>query len=155
MSGGQLTALPDLLAFRVLEGSGAHNGPVSIAEGLPLCGKCNLVRPTIAKCALVAHVFIRPNWGGGVIDPSDQEFSTGAAFVIGMPQRFSHKEGYGKLAWEGATRELVKVEYAACEWVNRDLEQGVWVLQAGFLDSCAQQLIPKTQALPAKGLRCC
>ena len=42
----------------------------------------------------------------------------------------------------------MQVEYTACEWVNPGLEKGVWVLQAGFLDSCVQQLIPKTQAAP-------
>ena len=40
----------------------------------------------------------------------------------------------------------MQLEYAAYEWVNPHLEEGVWVLQAGFLDGCAQQPIPKTQA---------
>ena len=52
------------------------------------------------------------------------------------------------VVWEGAGEKLMQEEYAACEWVNTDLEKGVWVLQAGFLDSCAQQLPPKTQAAP-------
>ena len=68
--------------------------------------------------------------------------------VIGMPQRFSCKEGDGMLEWEGAVGKLMQVEYTACEWVNPHLEKGVRVLQAGFLDSCAQQLTPKTQAAP-------
>ena len=42
----------------------------------------------------------------------------------------------------------MQVEYIACEWVNPDLEKGVWVLQAGFLDSSAKQPTPKTQAAP-------
>ena len=42
----------------------------------------------------------------------------------------------------------MKVEYTVCESVNPDLEKGMWVLQAGFLDSCAQQLTPKTQRAP-------
>ena len=42
----------------------------------------------------------------------------------------------------------MQVEYTASAWVNPYLEKGVWVLQAGFLDSCAQQLTPKTQAAP-------
>ena len=52
------------------------------------------------------------------------------------------------LIWEAAVGKLMPVEYTACEWVNPDLENGVWVLQAAFLDSCAQQLTPKTQAAP-------
>ena len=52
------------------------------------------------------------------------------------------------LVWEGAGGKLMQVEYTACEWVNPDREKGVWLLQAGFLDSCAQQLTPKTQAAP-------
>ena len=36
------------------------------------------------------------------------------------------------LVWEGAVGKLMQVEYPACEWVNLDLVQGVWVLQAGF-----------------------
>ena len=40
----------------------------------------------------------------------------------------------------------VQVKYGACEWVNPDLEEGIWVVQVGFLDSCAHQLIPKTQS---------
>ena len=40
--------------------------------------------------------------GRRVSDHSHQELSMGAAFVIGMPQRFPHKQGDGKLAWEGA-----------------------------------------------------
>ena len=31
----------------------------------------------------------------------------------------------------------VQVEYGACEWVNPDLEEGILVVQVGFLDSCA------------------
>ena len=49
---------------------------------------------------------------------------------------------------EGAMGKLMQVEYTACEWLNPDLEKGVWDLQAGFLDSFAQQLTPKTQATP-------
>ena len=75
--------------------------------------------------------------GRSVTDPSHEELSTGAAFVIGMPQRFSCREGDGMLVWEGAVGKLMQVEYAACEWVNLDLEKGVCVLQGGFLDSCA------------------
>ena len=52
------------------------------------------------------------------------------------------------LVWEGAGGKLMQVEYTACEWVNLDLEKGVWLLQAGFLDSCAQQITPRTQAAP-------
>ena len=50
------------------------------------------------------------------------------------------------LVCEGAMGKLTQPEYTACQWVNPDLEKGVWVLQAGFLDSCAKQLTPKTQA---------
>ena len=42
--------------------------------------------------------------------------------------------------------KLVQVEYASCEWVNSDLEEEVLVLQAGFFDSCAWQVISKTKA---------
>ena len=44
--------------------------------------------------------------------------------------------------------KLVQVEYGACELMKPDVEGSVWVLQAGFLDSCALQLSPKTQAAP-------
>ena len=44
------------------------------------------------------------------------------------------------LVWEGAMGKLMQVEYTACDLV--------WVLQAGYLDSFAQQLTPKTQAAP-------
>ena len=37
----------------------------------------------------------------------------------------------------------VQVEYGACAWVNPDLDGGVWVLQAGLLDSCAQHQTPQ------------
>ena len=86
--------------------------------------------------------------GRSVTDPSHQELATGAAFMIGMPQRFVCREGDGVLVWEGAGGKLMQLQYTACEWVNPDLEKGVWVLQARFLDSCAQQLTPKTQAPP-------
>ena len=69
-------------------------------------------------------------------------------FVIGMPQRFVCMEGDGMMIWEGVGGKLMQAEYTACAWVNRDVEKGVWVLQAGFLDTCAQQLTPKTQAAP-------
>ena len=65
-----------------------------------------------------------------------------------MPQRFSCWEGGGKLVWKGAGGKLVNVEYGAREWVSPDLEGGVWVPQAGFLDSCAQHLSPIMQAAP-------
>ena len=52
------------------------------------------------------------------------------------------------LVWEGAGGKRMQVEYTACEWVNPDLEKGVCLWQAGFPDSCAQQLTPKTQAAP-------
>ena len=42
--------------------------------------------------------------------------------------------------------KFVQVECVACEWVNLDLEEGGWVLQAAFSDRCAQQLVPKTLA---------
>ena len=87
--------------------------------------------------------------GQTVTDPSHQELATGAAFVIGMPQRFVCKEGDWMLVWEGAGGgKLMQVEYTASEWVNLDLEKGVWLLQAGFLDCCPQQLTPRTQAAP-------
>ena len=64
MSGGQLTALPELPASWLLGGgSGAHSGPVSVVEGLPLCGNFEPARATIAKCALLAHLFIRTHSG--------------------------------------------------------------------------------------------
>ena len=63
-----------------------------------------------------------------------------------MPQSFACREGDGKLVWEGLVGKRVQVEYGACEWVNPNLEGGVWLLPGGFLDSCAQQLTPKTQA---------
>ena len=31
----------------------------------------------------------------------------------------------------------MQVEYTACDGVNSDLEKGVWVSQAGLVDSCA------------------
>ena len=81
--------------------------------------------------------------GRSVTDPSHQELGTGAAFAIPTPQRFFCREGDGIRVWEGAVDKLMQVEYTACEWVNPDLEMGVWVLQAGFLDSCAQQPTPQ------------
>ena len=48
--------------------------------------------------------------GRTVTDPSHQELATGAAFVIGMPQRFVCKEGDGILVWEGAGGKLMQVE---------------------------------------------
>ena len=80
--------------------------------------------------------------------PPHQELAPGTAFVIRLPQSFFCREGDGTLVWEGALGKLIQVEYTACEWVNPDLEKGVWVLQAGCLDSCAHQLGPKTQAAP-------
>ena len=81
--------------------------------------------------------------GRDVTHPSRPELSTGAAFLIGLPHMFSCREGDDKLAWEGEVEKLVQMEYDACEWVNPDLEGGVQALQAGFLDTCAQQLTPK------------
>ena len=40
--------------------------------------------------------------GRSVPHPSHQELAMGAAFVIGMPQRFVCREGDGMLVWEGA-----------------------------------------------------
>ena len=40
----------------------------------------------------------------------------------------------------------MQVEHPAYYWVNPDLERGFWVLQAGFLHNCAEQLSHKTQA---------
>ena len=48
--------------------------------------------------------------------------------MIGMPQRFVCREGDGMLVCEGAGGKRMHVEYTACEWVNPDLEKGVWVL---------------------------
>ena len=42
-----------------------------------------------------------------------------------MPQTFILLEGDAKLLWEGATRNLVRVQYGTCEFVNLDLESGV------------------------------
>ena len=39
-------------------------------------------------------------------------------FVIGMPHKFSCKEGEGKLVWEWVVAKVVQVEYAAREWVK-------------------------------------
>ena len=102
--------------------------------------------------------------GHTVPEPSHQELATSAAFVIGMLQRFVCTEVDGMLVRRGAGGKLMQVEYTACEWLNPDLEKGVWLLQAGFLDSCAQQLTPKKHKqlhccpgglLPTRGLRCC
>ena len=123
-------------------------GPAQLWKGCPFVAILNLpVQP--AQSAPFLLTFTSALIGGQTVtDPSHQELATGAAFVIGMPQRFVCREGDGMLVWEGAGGKLMQVEYTACEWVNPDLEKGVWLLQAGFLDSCAQQLTPRTQAAP-------
>ena len=123
-------------------------GPAQLWKGCPFVAILNPPRqpPQSAPFLLTFSSALIGGWS--VTDPSHQELATGAAFVIGMPQRFFCREGDGMLVWEGAVGKLMQVEYAACEWVNPDLEKGVWVLQAGFLSSCAQQLTPKIQAAP-------
>ena len=123
-------------------------GPAQLWKGCPFVATLNLPGQP-ARSAPLFVIFCSALIGGHTVtDPSHQELATGAAFVIGMPQRFVCREGGGMLVWEGAGGKLMQVEYTACEWVNPDLEKGVWLLQAGFLDSCAQQLTPKTQAAP-------
>ena len=57
--------------------------------------------------------------------------------MIGMPRRFACMEGDQKLVREEGAGQFVWLEYAACECVNLDFEEGVWILQAAFLDNCA------------------
>ena len=107
-------------------------------KGCPFVAILNLPRRPSQSAPFLLTFSFALTGGRSVIDPCHQELSTGEVFVIGMPQRFSYRERDGKLAWEGAVEKLVRLEHAACEWVNPDLEEGVWVLQAGLLDSCAQ-----------------
>ena len=123
-------------------------GPAQLWKGCPFVAILNL--PGLpAQSAPFLLTFSSALIGGQTVtNPSHQELATGAAFVIGMPQRFVCREGDGMLVWEGAGGKLMQVEYTACEWVNPDLEKGLWLLQPGCLDSCAQQLTPRTQAAP-------
>ena len=50
--------------------------------------------------------------------------------------------------WQGATRKFVRAEYGACEFVNLDLEAGLWVLHPDSLNTRMSQLQPKTGAAP-------
>ena len=121
-------------------------GPSHLWKGCPFLAILNLPGQPSQSAPFLLTFSSALIGGRSVTDPSHRALATGVAFVIRMQQRFSSREGDGKLAWEGAVGKLVQVEYRACEWVNPDLEEGVWVLQAGFLDNCAQHLIPKTQA---------
>ena len=123
-------------------------GPAQLWKRCPFVAILNLPGQAPQSAPLLLSFSSALIGGRGVANPSHREFVTGAVFVIGMPQRFVCTEGDGMLVWEGAGGKLMRLEYTACEWVNPDLEKGVWVLQAGFLDGCAQQLTPKTQAAP-------
>ena len=123
-------------------------GPAQLWKGCPFLAILNLPGQP-AQSAPFLLTFSSALIGGQTFTETyHRELATGAALVIGMPQRFVCGEGDGMLVWEGAGGKLMQVEYTACEWVNPDLEKGVWLLQAGFLDSCAQQLTPRTQAAP-------
>ena len=123
-------------------------GPAHLWKGSPFVAILNLPGQPAQSAPFLLTVSCALIWGRTGTHPSHQELATGAAFVIGMPERFVCREGDGMQVWEGAGGKLMQVEYTACEWVNPDLEKWVWVLQAGSLDSCAQQLTPKTQAAP-------
>ena len=123
-------------------------GPAELLKGCPFVAILNLPGQPPQSAPFLLTLSFAPIGGPSVTDPSHQEPSTGAAFVIGMPERFSCREGDGMLVWEGAVGKLMQVVCTACEWVNPDLEKGIWVSQAGFLDSCAQKLTPKPQAAP-------
>ena len=138
-------------------------GPAQLWKGCPFVAILNLPGQPAQSAPFLLTFSSALIGGQTVTDPSHQELATGAAFVIGMPQRFVCREGDGMLVWDGAGGKLMQVEYTACEWVNPDLEEGVRLLQAGFLDSCARQLSPRTQAAPLlprgtvayEALRCC
>ena len=123
-------------------------GPAQLWKGCPFVAILNLPGQPAQGAPFLLTFSSALIGGQTVTDPSHQELAMGAAFVIGMPQRFVCREGDGMLVWEGAGGQLMQVEYTACEWVNPDLEKGVWLLQAGFRVSCAQQLTPRTQAAP-------
>ena len=128
-----------------------HNGtmgPAQLWKCCPFVAILNLPGQPPQSAPFLLTFSVALIGGRSVTDPSHQDLSTGAAFVIGMPQRFFCREGHGMLIWEGAAGKLMQVEYAASEWVNPHLEKGVCVLQAGFFDSCAQQLTPQTQVAP-------
>ena len=123
-------------------------GPAQLWKGGPFVAILNVLGQPAQSAPFLLTFSSALIGGRTVTDPSHRELATGAAFVIGMPQRFVCREGDGMPVWEGAGGKLMQVEYTACEWVNSYLEKGVWLLQAGFLDSCAPQLTPKTQAAP-------
>ena len=145
----RLTALPGLPAFWLSAGSRTPQwARLGCARAARLWQFCTCQGNHHKMRRFRSPFPLHPLGGRRAADPSHQELATGAAFVIGTPQSFCCREGDGMLVWEGAVGKPMHVEYSACEWVNPYLEKGVWVLQARFLDSCAQQLTPNTQAAP-------
>ena len=121
-------------------------GPSHLQKGCPFVPIFNLPGqpPEIAPFLLTFSSALTR--GRTIIGPSHRERSTGAAFVIGMPHRFSCREATGGWHGKGQWENLCTWKYAAFDWVNPDLEEGIRVVQAGYLDICTQQPICKTQA---------
>ena len=72
-------------------------GPSQLWKGYPFVAILNLPgQPSQSVPFLLTLSSALIGWRS-VTDPSHQELSMGAAFVIGMPQRFSCREGDGKL----------------------------------------------------------
>ena len=137
MSSGQLTTLPGLLASRLLGGvQSPQLARLSFGRAAPLWqfGTCH---SNHHKGRLSCSPFHPHSLGEECHSPFPSRAFDGGGVCDRDAAEIFLQGGDGKLVWEGAMGKVVQVEYGACEWVNPDLEEGIWVLQAGFLDSCA------------------
>ena len=123
-------------------------GPAQLWKGCPFVGILNLPRQPPQGAPFLLTFCFALIGGRSVTDPCHQELATGAAFVIGMPQSFFLQGGRWDAGMRRGGEKMMQVAYAAFEWLRPDLDKGVQVLQAGFVDSCARQLTLKTQAAP-------